>query len=639
MKRIIVAIFVICLLCIGIVQAEVEYESDYEVALNMAGNDLFRETNLMDAINLLKSTGTYKFSKSYTQYFQALLDILPEEGDFRTARIRIETCGRTLAFTEDLAARGFPSCEEILSYIDARELQAEGDYGTAYEMYAAMGILDAPERAFDMMILIDSMTPSVAVIYKADDGTILDQETVEISRGSEKTITAKTIDGYLLSNSNQNTVTVMVDNLGHQSTKEIVFLYHALPDTVSVHVTYMDKNGEVLGETDMEVERGASKVLLAESIDGYVIAEGTAETVTIFVDREGNASQEQVTFWYTAISKETTSAYVIPENAFIAQADGYYGQPITVYVTLDENGAIATLHVDASTETDGLGTKCAEPAFTDQFVGKSSKFYLSNGWLTVKNGIEIQAVSGATITSQAIVDAVNEILWEAYWQPTQLDRTKQITDDLQQWDCVTFGHYPQTTDGTDSTPIEWLVLDVDSKNHKALLISRYILDIIPYHSQERQVTWAHCNLRRWLNDDFLNAAFTTKEQTNMLITIVDNSQSQGYTSYDYVNHSGSSTSDVLFLLSYHEAFKQYFDSDDDRMCGPTDYAIARGARNDSVYSADGKPTWLYWLRSSGDDEGHAEVVNKGGGWGGYPVTWKTMGVRPAFWISLDTSPN
>lgn len=45
-------------------------------------------------------------------------------------------------------------------------------------------------------------------------------------------------------------------------------------------------------------------------------------------------------------------------------------------------------------------------------------------------------------------------------------------------DYVYFGHYPQTEKGLDRTPIEWLVLDV--KDNKLLLISRYILDCMPY---------------------------------------------------------------------------------------------------------------------------------------------------------------
>ena len=82
-----------------------------------------------------------------------------------------------------------------------------------------------------------------------------------------------------------------------------------------------------------------------------------------------------------------------------ATAAGYDGNEITVNVT-DENGVITSLTVDASTQTAGLGQKCAEEAFTAQFIGKSAPLTLGEG---------IDAVASATITSQAVVDAVNSL--------------------------------------------------------------------------------------------------------------------------------------------------------------------------------------------------------------------------------------
>ena len=86
-----------------------------------------------------------------------------------------------------------------------------------------------------------------------------------------------------------------------------------------------------------------------------------------------------------------------------ATAAGYDGNEITVNVT-DENGVITSLTVDASTQTPGLGQKCAEEAFTSQFIGKSAPLTLGEG---------IDAVASATITSQAVVDAVNSLYAEA----------------------------------------------------------------------------------------------------------------------------------------------------------------------------------------------------------------------------------
>ena len=76
-----------------------------------------------------------------------------------------------------------------------------------------------------------------------------------------------------------------------------------------------------------------------------------------------------------------------------------YGSDVTVVLTLDAEGKIATLTVDASGETPGFGQKCMEEAFTSQFIGKAAPFTLGEG---------IDDVSGATLTSTAVVEAINQ---------------------------------------------------------------------------------------------------------------------------------------------------------------------------------------------------------------------------------------
>ena len=84
-----------------------------------------------------------------------------------------------------------------------------------------------------------------------------------------------------------------------------------------------------------------------------------------------------------------------------ATVPGFKELDVVVTVTLNEDGTIATLTVNADTQSPGLGKKCAEEAFLSQFIGKTGPFAL---------GESIDAVSYATITSQAVVDAVNALL-------------------------------------------------------------------------------------------------------------------------------------------------------------------------------------------------------------------------------------
>ena len=205
-------------------------------------------------------------------------------------------------------------------------------------------------------------------------------------------------------------------------------------------------------------------------------------------------------------------------------------------------------------------------------------------------------------------------------------------------DILWYGHYPQTTDGRDSTPIEWLVLDVDEQEHKALLISQSALDTKPYNTEWGAVTWEECSLRAWLNRDFLNTAFTKEEQENIIIETVDNSANQG--NRQYGTNGGNNTQDRVFLLSYAEADK-YFTDDDARKCPPTEYAIAHGAWTSYLSLVDdslsgGNSAGRWWLRSPGSDQSSAMYVNNRGSGKDSHVYDLEISVRPALWVALDS---
>lgn len=203
---------------------------------------------------------------------------------------------------------------------------------------------------------------------------------------------------------------------------------------------------------------------------------------------------------------------------------------------------------------------------------------------------------------------------------------------------VTFGTYPQTSGGDDSTPIEWLVLARDG--NKALLISRYGLDAQPYNENWMSVTWEECTLRTWLNGTFMNKAFTANEQTGILLTNVDNSSSQGYSRWS--TSGRNNTQDKIFLLSYAEA-NQYLDvtyGDSKNMksrVAPTAYAKKQEAYTYGSYkTADGDVTGWWWLRSPGSDRSCAAYVSSDGSLGITIVNNASACVRPALWINLES---
>ena len=191
-------------------------------------------------------------------------------------------------------------------------------------------------------------------------------------------------------------------------------------------------------------------------------------------------------------------------------------------------------------------------------------------------------------------------------------------------EILTFGHYPQTASGTDNTPIEWIVLDVQGS--KALLVSEYGLDAKPYNAESVKITWETCSLRKWLNGEFLNTAFSSEEQSKIIRMKISNSENPVYHT-----EGGYDTDDQVFLLSIDEANK-YFASDAARITKPTAYANSNGALKD-----DRGNCW-WWLRSPGNDQTGAAGV---GGSGvvrslGSIVNNVTRAIRPALWVNLES---
>ena len=213
---------------------------------------------------------------------------------------------------------------------------------------------------------------------------------------------------------------------------------------------------------------------------------------------------------------------------------------------------------------------------------------------------------------------------------------------------VKFGTYPQSADGG-WQPIDWIVLDYDRENHRALLLSKYGLDNKPYNSADKDVTWETCSLRAWLNDSFFNTAFSMNEQKAILITTVANDASQCYR--DFSTAGGRNTEDRVFLLSYAEANLYLGVTYNNRnnmnsRAAPTPYAEASNniytSRSDKTAEGKGADDW--WLRSPGyyqysgarGAKTGAACVGSSGNLSGSIVHNLHFLVRPAIWLDLKS---
>lgn len=91
---------------------------------------------------------------------------------------------------------------------------------------------------------------------------------------------------------------------------------------------------------------------------------------------------------------------------------GYAG-PIELVVGITSEGAVRAIRVLNQSETPGLGAKAALPSFSGQFEDKTAeKLTVSKSPPSAPD--QIQAISGATITSDAVVTGVNAAL--DYWK-------------------------------------------------------------------------------------------------------------------------------------------------------------------------------------------------------------------------------
>lgn len=188
-------------------------------------------------------------------------------------------------------------------------------------------------------------------------------------------------------------------------------------------------------------------------------------------------------------------------------------------------------------------------------------------------------------------------------------------------DVVLFGHYEQdgnTLNGDE--PIEWIVCDICGD--KTLLVSRYILDSQCYSENDGKGIWEISFIRKWLNDKFLNEAFTGSEQ-KYIVSAPEHSGNFELSHDDVIE-------DKVFLLSYAEAWT-YFGNLRQRQTAPTKYAKNRKLSVNKGYSC-------WWLRTAGAFSSDAADVMSTGALKSHEAS-KKQGIRPAMWIqgSADLS--
>ena len=136
--------------------------------------------------------------------------------------------------------------------------------------------------------------------------------------------------------------------------------------------------------------------------------EKTVQTIARVLPPFDNRPEEEAVKISTA-EGETVEFYVARRKgkptgvAFRSSAPGYGGN-ISLIVGVNPEGKVYGVHVLSQNETPGLGNKIASEEFTRQFKGKG----LSNRWEVKKGGGDFDQITGATVSSKAMIRAIQE---------------------------------------------------------------------------------------------------------------------------------------------------------------------------------------------------------------------------------------
>ncbi len=235
-------------------------------------------------------------------------------------------------------------------------------------------------------------------------------------------------------------------------------------------------------------------------------------------------------------------------------------------------------------------------------------------------GVAALAVIGAAVTVAVVVNKKEEPRQSPVVTAETNDSSGTQSSDIANntsniGSQIKMGYYADSN-------LEWIVLD--ENDSEVLLLSKYAIEQKPYNDEFADVTWEECSLRHWLNDEFYSTAFNDSEKNCIKMTTVIN----GDNPFNGTE-GGNDTEDRVFLLSIEEA-NRYFDSDESRMAKATEHAKTNG-----VVVSVGTSAW--WLRSPGCARNIAAAVYSGGNMEkrGSDVAIKTLGVRPAMWVSKE----
>lgn len=142
----------------------------------------------------------------------------------------------------------------------------------------------------------------------------------------------------------------------------------------------MDVDKFKFEDIDLKTLNGLDKALKDNNLSGKVVIDGMVSAR----DKDGNLA-----------------GYV-----FNVTSKNGYGGDISFSVGLNTGGSVTGISILSIGETPGLGMKAKEDTFLNQYIDKNGVCIVNKDNSAGKDN-QIDAISGATITSRAMTDGVN----------------------------------------------------------------------------------------------------------------------------------------------------------------------------------------------------------------------------------------
>ena len=175
---------------------------------------------------------------------------------------------------------------------------------------------------------------------------------------------------------------------------------------------------------------------------------------------------------------------------------------------------------------------------------------------------------------------------------------------------------------------KYVLLDIS--DNKALFISKHIIEDRRYHNTSTTITWADCDLRKYLNGEFYNKLpKTLKSRIIEVNNINENNQCYG-------TAGGCNTTDKIFLLSISELVNYFGDSEQLKNMNSSSRWSMRDLYISKRTAISLGLIYSGWLRSPGADSRSACLVYSSDESfvDGRSVDYPRIGIRPAFWVNL-----